>query len=138
MPCLHAVHPGADFSPSPATLAQRSPPLVRFALIPFPGGAESPNEAEPQTINALSHSDEKTFMKLICVGEEERVVGIHLLGREVDEMMQGFAVALKLGVRKRDLEATVAIHPSAAEEVILMCGPARGYSAKQNLVIEAK
>lgn len=78
-------------------------------------------------ISALSACDEKTFMKIVCVGDNERVVGIHLLGREVDEMLQGFAVALKLGACKRDLEATVAIHPSASEEIVLMCGPARAH-----------
>ena len=47
-------------------------------------------------------------------------VGIHLLGPGADEMLQGFAVALKLGLRKRDLDATVAIHPTSAEELVLM------------------
>ncbi|HEY9131745.1 MAG TPA: glutathione-disulfide reductase [Dyella sp.] len=62
----------------------------------------------------------KTLMKVICVGAEERVAGIHVLGLGAEEMMQGFAVALKLGVRKRDLDNTVAIHPSSAEELVLM------------------
>jgi len=47
-------------------------------------------------------------------------VGFHALGPGAEEMMQGFAVALKMGVRKRDLDATVAIHPSSAEEMVLM------------------
>jgi glutathione reductase (NADPH) len=54
------------------------------------------------------------------VGEEERVVGIHLLGEGSDEILQGFAVALKHGIRKRDLDDVVAIHPTSAEEVVLM------------------
>jgi glutathione reductase (NADPH) len=62
----------------------------------------------------------QSLMKLVCVGAEERVVGIHALGSGVDEMLQGFAVALKLGLRKRDLDATVAIHPTSAEELVLM------------------
>jgi glutathione reductase (NADPH) len=57
---------------------------------------------------------------MVCVGADERVVGIHAMGPGVDEMLQGFAVALKLGARKRDLDATVAIHPSSAEELVLM------------------
>ena len=69
---------------------------------------------------ALVGRHEQSLMKLICVGVEERVVGIHALGPGVDEMLQGFAVALKLGLRKRDLEATVAIHPTSAEELVLM------------------
>jgi glutathione reductase (NADPH) len=47
-------------------------------------------------------------------------VGIHVLGLGAEEMLQGFAVAMKLGVRKRDLDDTVAIHPSSAEELVLM------------------
>lgn len=61
-----------------------------------------------------------TAMKLVVVGEEERVVGVHVVGLGADELLQGFAVAVKLGARKRDLNATVAIHPTAAEELVLM------------------
>ena len=63
---------------------------------------------------------DQSLMKLVCVGDEERVVGIHALGPGVEEMLQGFAVALKLGLHKRDLDATLAIHPSSAEELVLM------------------
>jgi len=69
---------------------------------------------------ALGGRHEQSLMKLVCVGIEERLVGIHALGPGVDEMLQGFAVALKLGLRKRDLDATVAIHPTSAEELVLM------------------
>ena len=70
---------------------------------------------------ALAGRHEQSVMKLVCVGTEERVVGIHALGTGVDEMLQGFAVALRLGgLHKRDLEATVAIHPTSAEELVLM------------------
>ena len=69
---------------------------------------------------ALAGRHDKSLMKLVCVGAEERVVGIHALGPGADEMLQGFAVALKLGLRKRDLDATVAIHPTSAEELVLM------------------
>ncbi|WP_458069339.1 glutathione-disulfide reductase [Rhodanobacter sp. BL-MT-08] len=63
---------------------------------------------------------EPSLMKLVCVGEHERVLGIHLLGPGTDEMLQGFAVAMKLGLRKRDLEMAVAIHPTVAEELLVM------------------
>jgi glutathione reductase (NADPH) len=69
---------------------------------------------------ALTGDGERTFMKLVCVGADERIVGIHLLGRSADEMLQGFAVALKAGARKADFDATVAIHPTSAEELVLM------------------
>jgi glutathione reductase (NADPH) len=69
---------------------------------------------------ALAQREQRTLMKLVCVGTEERIVGIHLLGTAVDEIVQGFAVALKMGARKADLDATVAIHPTSAEELVLM------------------
>ena len=71
-------------------------------------------------LTALVDSPQRSFFKLVCVGEEERVVGIHLLGESADEILQGFAVALKLGVTKAQLDDTVAIHPTSAEEVVLM------------------
>lgn len=72
---------------------------------------------------ALAGREQATFMKLVCAGQEERVVGIHLLGEAVDEMLQGFAVALKAGARKADFDATVAIHPTSSEELVLMNEP---------------
>ncbi len=70
--------------------------------------------------SALTGGDERTFMKLVCVGADERVVGSHVVGRAADEMLQGFAVALKVGARKCDFDATVAIHPTSSEELVLM------------------
>jgi glutathione reductase (NADPH) len=57
---------------------------------------------------------------MVCAGDEEKVVGIHLLGEGADEILQGFAVALKAGITRRQMEETVAIHPTSAEEVVLM------------------
>ncbi|EMM5379876.1 glutathione-disulfide reductase [Citrobacter koseri] len=59
-------------------------------------------------------------MKLVCVGEDEKIVGIHGIGFGMDEMLQGFAVALKMGATKKDFDNTVAIHPTAAEEFVTM------------------
>ena len=69
---------------------------------------------------ALTGHGAQTVMKILAVGADERVVGIHVLGQGADEMLQGFAVAIKMGLRKRDLDNTVAIHPSSAEELVLM------------------
>jgi glutathione reductase (NADPH) len=69
---------------------------------------------------ALGAHKPQTVAKLVCVGEDERVVGLHVVGRGADEMTQGFAVAIKMGARKRDLDDTVAIHPTASEELVLM------------------
>jgi len=69
---------------------------------------------------ALTDKKKKTVMKLVCVGDEEKVVGIHLFGMNVDEILQGFAVALKMGATKRDFDECVAIHPTAAEELVTL------------------
>lgn len=70
--------------------------------------------------HALTTAKHKTRMKLVTVGPEQRVVGVHLAGRGVDEMLQGFAVALRMGATKRDFDDTVAIHPTASEELVTM------------------
>lgn len=59
-------------------------------------------------------------MKLVTVGEEEKVVGLHAIGYGVDEMIQGFAVAIKMGATKEDFDNTVAIHPTGSEEFVTM------------------
>ena len=69
---------------------------------------------------ALGTRKPKATMKLICVGTEERVVGLHVIGQGADEMTQGFAVAMKMGATKKDFDDTVAIHPTAAEEFVTM------------------
>jgi glutathione reductase (NADPH) len=70
--------------------------------------------------HALSSHGASTAMKLICAGIEERVVGIHLIGDNVDEMLQGFTVAVKMGATKADFDNTIAIHPISAEELVTM------------------
>lgn len=61
-----------------------------------------------------------TAYKMIVEGPEERIVGLHLIGDGMDEAMQGFGVAVKMGARKRDFDSTVAIHPTSAEELVTM------------------
>jgi glutathione-disulfide reductase len=74
---------------------------------------------------SLNAHGPKTAMKLVCAGEDEKVVGIHLIGDGVDEMMQGFGVAVKMGATKADLDNTVAIHPCSAEELVTLKVPVR-------------
>ena len=69
---------------------------------------------------AVTEHKALTHMKLVCVGPEERVVGVHVIGRGADEMIQGFAVAVKLRATKADFDRTVAIHPTASEELVTM------------------
>jgi glutathione reductase (NADPH) len=70
--------------------------------------------------HALSSHGPVTALKLVCAGDDETVVGIHIIGDGADEMLQGFAVALKMGATKADFDNTIAIHPSSAEELVTM------------------
>jgi glutathione reductase (NADPH) len=70
--------------------------------------------------HAFTARPTRTAMKLVCVGPEEKIVGCHLIGEAVDEMLQGFAVAIRMGATKRDFDDTVAIHPTSAEELVTM------------------
>lgn len=69
---------------------------------------------------AITEVREKCWMKLVCVGKEEKIVGLHGIGLGVDEMLQGFAVAVRMGATKADFDQTVAIHPTGAEEFVTM------------------
>lgn len=70
--------------------------------------------------HALTARKIATEMKLVCAGAEERVVGCHILGGGADEMLQGFAVAVRMGATKRDFDRTLAIHPTSAEELVTL------------------
>jgi glutathione reductase (NADPH) len=70
--------------------------------------------------HAMTPRKPRAEMKLVTVGSEQRIVGCHVIGAGADEMLQGFAVALKMGATKRDFDDTVAIHPTSAEEFVTM------------------
>jgi glutathione reductase (NADPH) len=70
--------------------------------------------------HAMTEHKPRCDMKLVTVGPEQRVVGVHVIGPGADEMMQGFAVAVRMGASKRDFDDTVAIHPTSAEELVTM------------------
>jgi len=69
---------------------------------------------------ALGEKKQRSVMKLITAGSDERIVGCHVIGDGADEMMQGFAVAIRMGATKKDFDDTVAIHPTSAEELVTM------------------
>jgi glutathione reductase (NADPH) len=69
---------------------------------------------------SLAGREGQTMMKLVCVGDDERVVGLHGVGPGMDEMLQGFAVAVRMGACYADFLKTVAIHPTSAEEFVTM------------------
>ncbi|QTH62769.1 glutathione-disulfide reductase [Psychrosphaera ytuae] len=69
---------------------------------------------------AVTEHRQMTKMKLVCAGDNERVVGLHGIGLGMDEILQGFGVAIKMGATKADFDACVAIHPTSAEEYVTM------------------
>ncbi|AHG80065.1 Glutathione-disulfide reductase [Mannheimia varigena USDA-ARS-USMARC-1388] len=69
---------------------------------------------------AVTQHRQPCKMKLVCAGKEEKIVGLHGIGFGVDEMIQGFAVAIKMGATKADFDNTVAIHPTGSEEFVTM------------------
>lgn len=70
--------------------------------------------------HTITGRDERTMMKLVVDEKSRRVLGVHMVGADAPEIVQGFAVALKCGATKEQLDATVGIHPSAAEEFVTM------------------
>lgn len=72
--------------------------------------------------NAVTPHRALSTFKLVCVGADEKVVGLHGLGEGMDEILQGFAVAIKMGATKANFDATVALHPTSAEEFVTMRG----------------
>jgi len=75
--------------------------------------------------NTLSGNPEKTFMKLVVDGASDRVLGVHMVGPHAGEIVQGLAVALRAGATKAQFDATIGIHPTAAEEFVTMREPVR-------------
>ncbi len=108
------------------TIVFAHPPLGKIGLTEaeardrYGDGVRTYSAGFRPMLHALADSPQRSLFKLVCVGDDERVVGIHLLGEGADEILQGFAVALKRGITKRDLDDTVAIHPTSAEEIVLM------------------
>lgn len=69
---------------------------------------------------ALGDNRQPSTMKLVTLGEDEKIIGLHGIGYGVDEMIQGFSVAIKMGATKADFDNTVAIHPTGSEEFVTM------------------
>ena len=69
---------------------------------------------------SFSNRGEKALMKLVVECESKKVLGVHMVGPDASEILQGFAVALKCGATKEDFDKTVGIHPSSAEEFVTM------------------
>jgi glutathione reductase (NADPH) len=70
--------------------------------------------------NVLAGRNERALYKMICDAETDRVVGLHMIGPDAPEILQAAAVAVKAGLTKADFDQTVALHPTMAEELVLM------------------
>lgn len=109
-----------------ATVVFAHPPIATIGLTEAEARAKHGDAVQVFRTNfrpmlhALADVPHRSLFKLVCIGEERRIVGIHLLGESADEIMQGFAVAMKRGITLDDLHDTVAIHPTSAEEMVLM------------------
>lgn len=133
---LFGGRPDARLDPSDiATVVFAHPPIGKVGLTEAEARARHGDAVRVHRagfrpmLHALAGSPQRSLFKLVCVVDGEgdaedpatqRVLGIHLLGENADEILQGFAVALKRGITRRDLEDTMAIHPTSAEEVVLM------------------
>ena len=70
--------------------------------------------------HTLSGRDERTFMKLVVDGDTDRVLGCHICGPGASEMAQLLGISIRLGAKKSDFDATMAVHPTASEELVTM------------------
>jgi glutathione reductase (NADPH) len=73
--------------------------------------------------HALSGRDEKTYIKLVVASDSDRVLGAHMMGKAAPDVIQIVAVAMRMGATKADFDRTMAIHPTTAEEFVLLRKP---------------
>jgi glutathione reductase (NADPH) len=108
------------------TVVFSHPPIGRIGLTEAEARERYGDEVKVYTTQftnmrfGITRRKPKTAMKLVCLGPAEKVVGLHTIGAASDELLQGFAVAIKLGATKADFDRTVAIHPTAAEELVTL------------------
>ena len=115
-PCDHANVPSAVFSQPPVgsvglTEAQAA---AQYGTLDIYRSTFTPMKL------SLTEREEKTMMKIIVDQASQKVVGVHMVGPDAGEIIQGIAIAVKMGATKRDFDRTVGIHPTAAEEFVTM------------------
>jgi glutathione reductase (NADPH) len=89
----------------------------------YPGDIDVYKSVFKPMKNTLSGSNEKTMMKMIVVRSTDKVVGMHMVGQDAGEIIQGMAVAMRAGATKAIFDSTIGIHPTAAEEFVTMRKP---------------
>jgi len=75
--------------------------------------------------NVMAARSERSYMKLVVDAQSDRILGLHMIGSDAPEIVQSLAVAVTMGARKADFDATMAVHPTVAEEFVLMRKPRR-------------
>ncbi len=109
-----------------ATVVFSHPPIGTIGLSEAEARAQFGDDIKVYTTSftpmyaTFTEHKTKTAMKLIVQGDNEKIIGCHLIGLDADEMMQGFAVAISMGATKKDFDDTVAIHPTSGEELVTM------------------
>jgi glutathione reductase (NADPH) len=124
------------FNGNPKTVNYETVPTAVFSLpqVAAVGSSQERATAEGRDVRifrtrfrpmleTLGGGEERIFMKLVVDANDDRVLGVHLLGGEAAEIVQGFAVALTCRATKAQFDATVALHPTAAEELVTMWRP---------------
>jgi glutathione reductase (NADPH) len=123
------------FADNPTPVLRKYVPTALFSQPPV--GTVGLNEAEARAPVRIFHTrfrpmkyafagrDAWTTMKLVVDAVTDRVLGVHLVGPDAPEILQGFAVAVRVGATKKDFDSTLAIHPTAAEELVTMAKPVR-------------
>ena len=114
----HAAIPSAVFSQPPVATVGCSEATARR----LHGEIDVYATSFKPMLHVLSGRQERTMMKLVVARDSQRVVGLHVVGRDAPEIVQGFAVAIRLGATKKDFDRTVGIHPTAAEELVTLHG----------------
>lgn len=111
-----------------ATAVFTQPEIGTVGLSEAAARARGPVEISRTTfrpmLNVLAHRDERMLMKLVLEAGSQRVLGVHIVGHGAGEMIQLTAVAMGMGATKADLDRTVAVHPTAAEELVTLPAPA--------------
>ncbi|NEX64760.1 glutathione-disulfide reductase [Noviherbaspirillum galbum] len=116
-----------------ATAVFTDPPIGTIGL-----GETQANARGPTTVyetqfkpmqTAFAGRDNRSYMKLVTDSETAKVIGIHMIGPDAPEIIQSLAVAMRAGATKREFDRTIAVHPTAAEEFMLMREPVRTYAA---------
>ena len=121
-PVNHQFIPSAVFSHPPVATVGHSEEEARIHF----GELDVYKSVFRPMKHTLSGRDEKTMMKLLVQKSTDKVVGLHVVGMDAPEIVQGFAVAIKSGLTKEQFDLTTGIHPTAAEELVTMRVPVQG------------